>query len=366
MNFQYTIDPSAEKPIMLIDKHIGYDKEDGYGIMGDQFARELMALDVMGKKRIDVWINSPGGVVVEAMDIYNAILKSSAKVDTYGFGLVASCATAIFQAGRKRVMADYAVQMYHPTGGSEDNQALNVFKHSIVTMVSTRSKMQPDEVSAMMDKTTWLNAENCLELGLCDEVENSSENNKPRIKQTEDITAAWKEAKLITNKALSTTINIDMKKVTNKLGLQDQASEDAILSAIEVIENKAKEKDSLIAEKSKELEAKATEVTNLSKELEGLKAEKAEAEKKAKDAEASAAKAKAEDLVSNFIKLGKITEDTKDFYVTNAVTDYEGTKKAIEALPVNKKAPVINKGAEGAVPYNMASAMAKINNKSNK
>jgi hypothetical protein len=32
MVLKYTIDPSVDEPIMLIDKHIGFDSEDGDGV----------------------------------------------------------------------------------------------------------------------------------------------------------------------------------------------------------------------------------------------------------------------------------------------------------------------------------------------
>jgi ATP-dependent Clp protease protease subunit len=62
----------------------------------------------MDKKRIQVWINSPGGDVDDGYNIYNAMLKTKTKVDTHCYGMAASMAGAIFQAGHRRTMADYA------------------------------------------------------------------------------------------------------------------------------------------------------------------------------------------------------------------------------------------------------------------
>ncbi len=102
MKFLYTVDPSADEPIILVNKWIGKDEIDGEGIMGDQFQAELLALDSMGKKRIQVWINSPGGIVTDGYSMYNAVIKSNTKVDTYCVGIAASIAGVLFQAGRKR------------------------------------------------------------------------------------------------------------------------------------------------------------------------------------------------------------------------------------------------------------------------
>ena len=59
---------------MLINTHIGFDETDGMGVDGAQFQRELLYLDSLGKKRIQVWINSIGGSVMEGYNIELAIL----------------------------------------------------------------------------------------------------------------------------------------------------------------------------------------------------------------------------------------------------------------------------------------------------
>ena len=89
----YTVDTSADEPIMLINSHIGFDPEDGMGVDGAQFQRELLELDSMGKKRIQVWINSPGGNVMDGYNIFSAICDSKTPVDTYAKGVVASIAS---------------------------------------------------------------------------------------------------------------------------------------------------------------------------------------------------------------------------------------------------------------------------------
>ena len=95
MYFLYTIDEWADEPVMLINKHIGLDAEEGMGIMGDQFQEELLALDSgrYGVKQcIKVYINSAGGRIGDGMNIYSAIVKSTTPVDTYCVGMVASTA----------------------------------------------------------------------------------------------------------------------------------------------------------------------------------------------------------------------------------------------------------------------------------
>ena len=47
----YCVDPSADEPILLINKHIGFDEKDGMGIDGALFQQELLMLDALGKKK---------------------------------------------------------------------------------------------------------------------------------------------------------------------------------------------------------------------------------------------------------------------------------------------------------------------------
>ena len=196
--FFYTVDPNADEPIMLIDKHIGFDEADGFGIMGDAFQKELLALDAMDKKRIQVWINSPGGVVSDGYNIYNAILKSNTKVDTYCIGMAASIAGVIFQAGRNRIMVDYGWLMYHNPSGGSDMKGMEAITDSLAKMVSVRSSKTEDEVKAIMRKTTYIDAEEALAHGLCDKIESSSEQNKKRtVPVANDVKAFYRESSQI-------------------------------------------------------------------------------------------------------------------------------------------------------------------------
>src|SRR5206468_3552386 len=106
----------------------------------------------------------PGGLVSDGYNIYNAILKSQTKVDTYCTGMAASIAGVIFQAGRNRIMADYGILMYHnPFGG--DNDAINAITDSIATMIAGRCGKDKDAVLLIMHDTTFIRAEDALANG---------------------------------------------------------------------------------------------------------------------------------------------------------------------------------------------------------
>lgn len=310
---------------MLINSHIGFDEEDGMGIDGNLFQKELLYLDTLGKKRIQVWINSIGGVVIDGYSIGSTILKTKTPVDTYNVGMTASIAGAIFMCGRNRVMMDFAQFMMHPVSGAMDKKSAKSFEDSISTLLSAKSNMTQEEVSELMAETTWLNAEQCLEKGICTEIEKTANVNKKRL-STANIDNFLREANLITNKFLKTKNKKSMLKVTNKLGLNDDANEESILKAIQEIENKA-----------------ATAKEKIQAEMDALK-EKMDADNKAFSDLKAAFEATKEDncknMVTGFATLGKIANDEAiiNKWTALASNDFNGTKELLESLPVNKVA----------------------------
>lgn len=361
----YTVDASSDEPIMLLNKHIGYDPEDGYGIDGALFQEELLRLDGMGKKRIQVWINSPGGLVVDGMGIYHAILKSKTKVDTYNVGLAASIAAVIFQAGRKRIMSDYAVLMYHNAFNGAD-KSLEVLNESINQMIS-RSGMNKDEIESMMNCETFLDAEEAKRKRLCDEIDYSVDLNKKRLPAT--VTESqnfWKERNTILNNIFKSNTK-NMVKVTNKLNLQDSANEDAIVGAISEIQNKL-DLATVENKKSKdELEKMKNDLDTAENSLKEMK-DKYEAAKNDLDTAADLAMTeKCKNMISGFVKIGKIKNEAKsiDAWVAKAKVDFDGVKNLIDELPLNKTAAIVdNKNEDQAAitggKLTAALAMAQI------
>lgn len=376
MNFIYTIDPSAEVPIMLVDKHIGYDEEAGHGIMGDQFARELLTLDSIGKRNVHVWFASVGGSVIEGEKIYSAILNSKAKVDTYAMGVVASIAAVAFQAGRKRIMADYATLMYHnPYGGPADQ--IKVLRDSISTMICERAGRKKDEVLNMMNRTTWINAAEAKEGGFCDEILATSEANRGRLSRvSNDAKEYWKESVLVMNSLLNESNqlkpfhneqNMSLSKVYNKLDLVEGAKEEAVLAAIEKIENRAKEAAAEVADLKNKLQTAGAEKAKVEAELAEAKNKLSAAETEKEAAQKVALKTKAEALVKEHE--GKIKADTKNSWIEKASKSEESfndVKEMLEAIPLNKEGKNLVKevkNSEGVQIYSMAAKMAEINNK---
>lgn len=368
----YCIDPTVEEPIMLINKHIGFDDKEGQGIDGSLFQMELLQLDALGKKRIQVWINSPGGIVMDGYNIYNAILKSKTKVDTYCVGIAASIAAVIFQAGRNRIMSDYGALMYHnPYGGT--SKELDVMKGSLATMIASRSGKTEDEILAVMNRTTWIPAkgdDGALKLGFCDSIEESSDHNKKRVATAPpgEPMAMYRVANSILKEEFSKIkFPLKMKKVTNKLGLNEDASEDSILAGIATIENSLNAANSASAQAKKDLAEKEKEVADLKKKVADAEAkEKDAADAKAK-AEAGEMEEKAKNMLDGFVTSGKIKAEAVDSWKESVkALGIDKVKAQLEALPVSKianKIDVTEVAGEKKLTNVVAMAMAEARNK---
>ena len=374
----YCVDISADEPIMLLNKHIGYDETDGMGIDGAIFQSELLQIDTMGKKRIQVWINSPGGIVSDGYSIYSAILKSNTPVDTYAIGACASIAGVIFQAGRKRIMADYAWLMYHDPFGSSDSDILATMKQSIVTMIEQRSGMTEDEVAKMMKRNTFISADEALQMKLCDKIDPSVEQNTKYLKKITDYSQFHKECNLVLNSILSINQKTENKmiKVCMKLGLNDGTPEDSIVQAIDAImnrakkaeedkeevENKAKDKAKSDGDELDKLKAKLKKAeedrAKAESEYEDCKSKLDAMEKDKKSAEDKMEEDKAKNMVEGFAKVGRIKNEATvilEWTTTAKTLGFEKVKNMIESLPLNRDAVKItevapNKLNDGELP----------------
>lgn len=348
-DFKYCDNPEAEVPRLFIDKEIGGKDAEGIpNIDGNVFLRELMYVsDTLGKSKAEVWINSPGGIVTDGQSIYASIIESKANVDTVCYGLAASIAGVIFQAGKKRIMMDYAHLMYHPAY-SEDgriDKGLQALNNAICTMVATRTGKTEDEIWAIMnrgrmdDKGTWISAKEALEMGFCDEVRNSADKNKIDFSTAKSILYS---ANKVYNRIIEKTKTHKMKTVLNKLGLIEDANEASVVAAIDVINKKNTDLE-------KDLKDTKDKYDKLNSEMDLFKKNKADEEEKAKNKADEDAKnkkkadeeemdKKADEEMKNAVTAGKIKNDApliasyKAMYLSNP----EATKKVIEALPVTK------------------------------
>jgi len=320
---KYTLNINSDTPIMLINDEIG-----GEGIDGADFQKELLFIDSLGKKSIDIWINSIGGSVLDGYSIASTILKTKTPVDTYNVGLAASIAGVIWMCGRNRVMMDYAQLMMHPVSGTSDKKSKKSFEQSLSKLLSAKSDITQAQVSDLMKETSWLDAEECLEKGFATRVENTADTNKQRLST---LVSNVDEFLKITNKImmdekLPSIVKKEksMLNVINKLGLAEDSNEDAILNEIEAITNKSK-----LTEE---------ELGKLKEEMDALKEKHAKEMDEMKQKIKDAKEMDCRNMIENFVTEGKIVNDESiiNKWVELATNDFEGIKTLLVNQPINK------------------------------
>ena len=133
----------------------------------------------MGKGPISVWINSPGGDVFAAAQIYNMLMDYPYDVTVKIDGLAASAASVIAMAGTTVEMSPVAMMMIHnpatiAIGDSEEMKKavkmLDEVKESIMNAYEIKTGLARDKISKLMDAESWFNAKKAVELGFADKI----------------------------------------------------------------------------------------------------------------------------------------------------------------------------------------------------
>jgi len=145
-------------------------------------------------KAINIYINSYGGSVKEGLGIYNQLKRHTAQKTVYVDGFACSVASVIAMAGDKVVMGTNTLMMVHHAsmgayGNAEElRRAANDVE--VIDSASCSSylakagdKLTEDTLKALLDGQTWLNAEQCLQYGLADEITGKEDKTITEAKQ---------------------------------------------------------------------------------------------------------------------------------------------------------------------------------------
>lgn len=147
---------------------------------GDEVTPQLFKDELnAGNGNITVWINSPGGDVFAAAQIYNMLRDYKGSVTVKIDGIAASAASVIAMAGNTVCVSPVAMMMIHnpatmAMGEAKDMQKaivmLNEVKESILNAYESKTGLTRARLSHMMDDETWFNAKKAVELGFADKI----------------------------------------------------------------------------------------------------------------------------------------------------------------------------------------------------
>lgn len=133
------------------------------------------------EKDINLYINSPGGVVYAGLAIYDTMQYIQPQVVTTCVGIAASMAAILLAAGAKGkryALPNSRIMIHQPHGGAEgqavdiDIQAREILKlREIGNQILSKHTGQPIErIEKDVDRNFWLSAAEAKEYGLVDEI----------------------------------------------------------------------------------------------------------------------------------------------------------------------------------------------------
>jgi len=165
-------DPDNERTLYL-NGPIAEETWWGDEVTPQMFKDELLS----GSGDITVWINSPGGDVFAAAQIYNMLMEYNGQVTVKIDGIAASAASVIAMAGGEVRMSPVSMMMIHnpatiAIGDSVEmvraKELLDEVKESIINAYELKTELPRLKLARLMDAETWMNAHKAVELGFAD------------------------------------------------------------------------------------------------------------------------------------------------------------------------------------------------------
>src|ERR1700759_2694621 len=161
----------------------------------------------VGKKDINIYINSPGGSVSAGVAIYDTMQFLTCDVPTYCLGMAASMGAVLLCAGTKgkRFALPNSDIMIHQVSGGAQGQASDVerqveymfkLKKRLIKIISQHTGKPEDQVRLGSDGDYYLFADEAKAYGLVDEVIKSRKETKLLDGATADGSTAIAEAAL--------------------------------------------------------------------------------------------------------------------------------------------------------------------------
>lgn len=130
---------------------------------------------------INIYINSPGGVVYSGLAIYDTMQFISTPVATICVGLAASMGSVLLTAGtkgRRASLPNSRIMLHQPSGGSQGTaadieiQAREILwlKQRLYEILAEHSGRTFDELKEDSERDYWMSATEAQEYGLIDNV----------------------------------------------------------------------------------------------------------------------------------------------------------------------------------------------------
>jgi len=192
------MDPTALVPMVIETSGRGERAYDIYSLLlkerivflgtpiNDQIANlivaQLLYLNHEDPKReIQMFINSPGGVIHAGLAIYDTMQMIEAPVSTFAVGVAASFGTILLTAGaqgKRYALPNATIHLHQPLGGAEGQASdIEIAAREILRkrdllngILKRHTKMTDELITKYTDRDFYMTPEMAVDLGVIDEV----------------------------------------------------------------------------------------------------------------------------------------------------------------------------------------------------
>jgi len=151
-------------------------------VVASSIVAQLLFLEAEDpEKDINMYINSPGGVVSSGMAIYDTMQYVKCKVATTCIGMAASMGAVLLTAGaegKRSALPNARIMIHQPLGGAQ-GQASDIeieareiirIKQQLSEIIAGHTKRKVEEIIQDSDRNKWMTSDEALAYGLIDRV----------------------------------------------------------------------------------------------------------------------------------------------------------------------------------------------------
>lgn len=147
----------------------------------DVVKAQILYLNSTGDDDIKLFINSPGGSVVDGLAIYDVMNFVAPDISTYCFGMAASMGSVLLSSGAKgkRYVLPHSYVMIHQVSSGMSGQLAdmkisyqNALKSQdmLYEILSENTGKTVEEITRDADRDNWFIGQEAVEYGLVDQV----------------------------------------------------------------------------------------------------------------------------------------------------------------------------------------------------
>ncbi|MDZ7681356.1 MAG: ATP-dependent Clp endopeptidase proteolytic subunit ClpP [Fodinibius sp.] len=141
------------------------------------------------EKDINLYVNSPGGVVSAGLAIYDTMQYVSCDVATTCVGMAASMGAVLLAggaSGKRNLLPNARVMIHQPLGGVQgqasdieiEAQEILRIKNLLTQILADHSGQDQEQVMKDSDRNKWMTSQEALDYGLVDNIMRNAKKNK--------------------------------------------------------------------------------------------------------------------------------------------------------------------------------------------